>query len=49
MSAKNRDDLKIWALAGGCFLALILAYVVLFTLSARNPVQSVPLEPRQGP
>ncbi len=49
MSTKNRDDLKIWALAGGCFLTLILAYVVLFTLTSRNPVQSVPLENRSTP
>ncbi|GAB1488600.1 MAG TPA: hypothetical protein VGD88_17840 [Opitutaceae bacterium] len=49
MSAKNRDDLKIWALAGGCFLALILAYVAFFTIASRNPVQSVPLENRQAP
>ncbi len=49
MSAKNRDDLKIWALAGGCFLALILAYVAFFMIAARNPVQTVPLAPRQAP
>jgi len=49
MKTKNRDDLKLWAIAGAGFLALALAYAAFFTIAARNPVQSVPLERRAAP
>lgn len=49
MTTTDRNDRKIWAFAGAAFLLLLVAWATLFTLAARNPVQSVPLEQRAEP
>jgi hypothetical protein len=45
MKAK-KSDWTLWAAVLAVFALLIGAWVVMFTLANRHPVQTVPLEPR---
>ena len=40
---KKPNDLSLWLAVIGVFSLMIGAWIALFTIAARNPVQSVPL------